>query len=168
MGKLTDNKLYQIKVKDLDVNDVNLHSTLVDLGLNKFEAAKIEEIEFYAGDVAKRISDTSAGGSIFICVLNDPDDEATLDYPDNERNHDVIAAYRMDYEWIQNVANVWTESETHIDFDEDEDVYCLRNIRVNHQCETTAIGTDAFVIIKFRIEEVQKSDYVHIIESLAP
>lgn len=167
MGKLTDNKLEQVKVF-IDIADVDLHSYLLDLGLQKLEAAKIEFIEFIVDRVAKGLGEAAFDSNINIAVLNDPDDETTLNYPDNEFQHDVIGSFTAHARGVQNVVQVFQSSVPRIEFTEDEDVYALRNLRINSQCTTAAFGPagEGEVLIGFRREAVKTSDFQNIIENL--
>ncbi len=167
MAKLTDNKLFQIST-DIDIADVNLHSYAVALGLQKLVAAKIEFIEFQIIGGTSQLPEASGLGTMKVAVINDPDDVTSLEMPDSEYEHDVIAQFIASEVWVMNIALIQEKSAGRIVFNEDQDIYALRNLRINSQCATSAWGLGAIgkVIIGFRKENISRSDLLNIVENI--
>lgn len=165
MTKLTDNQIRQVKT-EVDISDINLHSYLIDFDLQPFYAAKIQEVVFHPRDPGGSILEASNLHHISCAVVNDPDDDETYEMPDGQHSHDVIAEFKQHAQWVMNVLMVISHSPKEIKFDQEKDVYCLRNIRVNSQVATTAYMTIMDVIVKYTIEKITKADYDDIIEGL--
>lgn len=127
--KMFDNIMKVIRVEHAEAADTK--SVEIDLELPRGYIAKIKKVIFNWTGI----------GALSACegaLVNDPDDQITVQIPDNEVQHDVIA----DFDFIVNVivgTEHFVEHRIEILFDQELDVVTARNLRFN-RTQTVGVG----------------------------
>lgn len=163
-------RVVKVNSNELDPSG-GILSEIVDLQIPRGFVARIRKVFFNLRWETEQLPEPGAAGVLverlskfFMALINDPDDEDHVAIPTHTIDHDVIADWEVAIDLTVfsgtggGLAYMITP-ETEIDFTEDLDVLCPRNIRFNAMGDIIGATKkpQAFVKVYFTYEKVGES-----------
>lgn len=155
-----------------------LVSTEIDFELPRGFIAKIHDILIKVNKIMRDFEAIAAqkSATLNICLIRDPDDITTIQFPSNTVDHDVLAALEVEVDVEFGTAEtdiviVPPEARIEKNFSaEGLDAFTARNMRFN----IDALGTDAAditeseaeVFIDYTLERITDDDIINLLDIL--
>jgi hypothetical protein len=170
-GKLYDNMFRVVKVNSNELTTgAGINTEIVDLQIPRGFVARVRKI-FFDIRMKKEQVPVENGTilesltSYFMALVNDPDDETSIAIPTHQIDHDVIADAEFHIDRVLTDETTLTggyavvNPTKMIDFTEDIDVMCPRNIRFNARADIIGATAkpQAIVTVYFTYERVGES-----------
>jgi len=140
-----------------------VQTLLIDLDLPKGYGARIRHLEWRFEKLHEEAIGADGVHEIQAALVNDPDDIASTAIPANTIEHDVIDDV---HEFFETIAGVELTQPTIMKtrrFTEDEDVFAVRNLRLNAFSLSGNTVVDIACIVDYTLEAVKDSELLKIL-----
>jgi len=172
--------LYHVIRADCDLGtSTETVSAEIDLDLPRGYIAKIKKVIFWLKDWDNFDLGTDHDLDINGVLLNDPDDEETIQMPTQTNEHDVICEFEWGHGLNQDdvnghavIAFYYGPTKHIFDYGDKHtvmDVVAARNLRFNTRIQVTGSPNstpDTFVNVYYTLEEVKSKDMLVLLDIL--
>ena len=159
MTKL-DDMILRFKSVHTNVQITTPQSNEIDLDLPKGFGARIRDVTFQHVTLWEELAGAAGMHEVQCALVNDPDDEVTVEIPHETVEHDVIDEYNTTH--LNGGTGVATAFESNARqfrrFTEDEDVFAVRNLRFNAIALSGNQLSDVICIIDYTLEKVTSTE----------